>query len=108
MKYYFFTDEKFLLIVEEIEENKQFVKMIGGPNLLRSHTMSLLPRQQEAKIVSFSGFHPTWKTSSLHIMNQHHSLNMHWTNKQNNNMDKWEVGSKESKTEHVYKNIGQL
>lgn len=27
--------------------------------------MSLLPRQQEAKIVSFFGFQPTWKTSSL-------------------------------------------
>ena len=35
--------------------------------LLRSQTISLLPRQQEAKIVSFLGFHPTWKTSSLHI-----------------------------------------
>ena len=39
-------------------------------NLLRSQTMSLLPRQQEAKIVSFLGFHPTWKTSSLRYITE--------------------------------------
>jgi hypothetical protein len=33
--------------------------------LLRSQTISLLPRQQDASIVSFFGLHPTWNTSSL-------------------------------------------
>lgn len=50
--------------------------------LLRSHTMSLLPRQQEAKIVSFFGFQPTWKTSSL-LTGQQQSRSV--TNKYNYN-----------------------
>ncbi|PRQ37542.1 hypothetical protein RchiOBHm_Chr4g0403731 [Rosa chinensis] len=47
------------LLVQIVTDNMSMI------NLIRSHTISLLPRQQEAKIVSFFGFQPTWKTSSL-------------------------------------------